>query len=87
MIGCYFQDELEAESNETGKEFNRELKNILEPSGAQSAYENVRTRIEQIDDDQVKTGEGLVLNLLHEKAHELSRFATRKEPTIKEELL
>ena len=49
------------------------------PSGAKSAYENVRGRIAQVDDDQVKSGESLTLNLLHEKAHELSRFASREE--------
>jgi hypothetical protein len=57
------------------------------PSGAESAYENVKGRIAQVDDDKVKSGESLTLNLLHEKAHELSRFATREEQTAKEALL
>ena len=57
------------------------------PSGAKAAFENVKGRISQIDDDKVHTGESLSLNLLHEKAHELSRFATREEETAKESLL
>lgn len=46
----------------------------LMTSGTMSAYKNVIERIDQVEDDRVKSGDGLIENLLHEKAQELSRF-------------
>lgn len=55
------------------------VRELLGPAGVESAYENVKERINQADDDKAKSGDGLVINLLHEKAQELSKFATKKE--------
>ena len=75
---------LEQVAKEEGREFD--VRKQLGPAGVKSAYENVKDRIRQTDDDVIKTGEGLVLNLLHEKASELSKFAN-KEQTPKQKLL
>jgi len=75
---------MEAEAKKEGKNFD--IRKEFGPAGTQSAYDNVVERIKQTDDDKIKTGDGLVLNLLHEKANVLSKFGT-KQRSEKESLL
>jgi hypothetical protein len=51
----------------------------LKAAGAGYAYNAVKERIVKSSQDPLKIGETLALDLLHEKSHELSRFAERVE--------
>lgn len=74
---------LEREALEQGRTF---VKPELAKAKAGSAYRSVRDRINKTTQDPLKTGESLAVDLLHEKSHELSRFA-EKVATPKDELL
>jgi len=68
--------EMEGIAAEDGKEYV-DLKDDFGPAGVKSAYDNVKTRVLETSNDTLKTGEGLITSLLHEKSHELSRFASK----------
>lgn len=55
----------------------KDIRANMGPAGVESAYQNVQERIKETDDDKIKTGDGLFLNLIHEKSHELSKFAEK----------
>lgn len=58
----------------------------MEPAGAESAYKSVVERVKTTSQDSLKMGESLIVDILHEKSHDLSRFA-KKQSSAVEQLL
>lgn len=48
-------------------------------AGVKEAYKSVTKRVKETSQDPLRLGETLILDLLHEKSHELSRFAVKVE--------